>query len=289
MNNRATVLTCWLALMPGAASMMMTEPLVAQETSEPDAPSTPPPPAAPAALESADAKYAEVLHAVVDRDGLVRYDWLAMPRHLQRLSECIDGYAKVSLPADSRQRLAFWCNAFNANVLKLALEESVKEGFVNVHQVGGFFESRPIIVAGESMTLNGLQNDRIRKEGEARVHAALVCAAISSPPLRAEPYVGDRLNEQLDEQCRRWISDKKRNYLRGDVLILSRIMDWYGSDFVGKPYGDRLGFVKAYAEPGSPIARYLDRTEKPRIEWDVFDCSLNQAPRRPAPRKEPGQ
>jgi hypothetical protein len=261
----------------------------AHEAPEQDAPATPPPPAAPAALDAADARYAQVLKAIVDRDGLVRYDWLAMPRHLEWLGECIDGYAKVSLPADSHQRLAFWCNAFNANVLMLALEESQKENFVNVQQVGGFFESRPIIVAGETMTLHGLQNDRIRKEGEARIHAALVSAAMSSPPLRDEPYLVDRLNEQLDEQCHRWIGDRRQNFVRGDVLVLNRIMDWYSTDFIGKPYGDRLGFVKAYAAPGSPIARYLENAEKPRIEWESFDWTLNQAPLRPAPRREPEQ
>lgn len=33
---------------------------------------------------------------------------------------------------------------------------------------------------------------------EPRIHAALVCAAISCPPLRQEPYTGENLDEQLE-------------------------------------------------------------------------------------------
>ena len=56
---------------------------------------------------------------------------------------------------------------------------------------------------GQSLTLNNLEHDIIRKDyPDPRIHFALVCAALGCPPLRDEPYLADRLNEQLDAQAR---------------------------------------------------------------------------------------
>src|SRR5574341_148344 len=69
---------------------------------------------------------------------------------------------------------------------------------------------------------------------EPRVHFALVCAARGCPPLRAEAYVGARLEAQLADQVRRVHSDTR--WLRFDpaslTLHLTRLYDWYGSDFL---------------------------------------------------------
>ena len=119
---------------------------------------------------------------------------------------------------------------------------------------------------------------------DPRIHAALVQGAMGSPPLRAEPYDAARLSEQLDDQCRRWINDPARNRARGDTLALSAILERHQADFAASPFGGVLGFVKAYAAPGGPIAELLARNPAPAIEWIPFDPAVNQAPRQPAAR-----
>lgn len=54
----------------------------------------------------------------------------------------------------------------------------------------------------------------LRKRGvydEPRIHFAVNCAAIGCPMLREEAYVSDRLERQLDQQTRRFVSDRTRN------------------------------------------------------------------------------
>jgi hypothetical protein len=66
-----------------------------------------------------------------------------------------------------------------------------------------------------------------------RIHAALVCAAVSCPPLRNQAFVADILEQQLDDQMRQFLSDDQRNSINliDNRVQLSAIFKWYGEDF----------------------------------------------------------
>lgn len=228
-------------------------------------------------LAAATTRYAGILKAIVTDDGLVRYDVLASPTHRQTLREIVKAIAKADLPTDRDERLALWCNAYNAYVLDRVLTASEKPGFENVVKVDGFFDKQTILVAGETLTLNDLENTRIRPLGDARIHAALVCAAISCPPLRAEPFTADRLDDQLADQARRWVNDSDKNRVVGDRLGLSSIFDWYGKDFTTAPYNSVQGFIRHFATPGSSLASLIDRQPDVAITWLTYDWTLNRA------------
>ena len=60
----------------------------------------------------------------------------------------------------------------------------------------------------EQFTLSEIERRFFREQfDDPRIFFALTSASLSSPPLRNEPYYGDRLNEQLDDQVRRFLSD----------------------------------------------------------------------------------
>jgi hypothetical protein len=191
-----------------------------------------------------------------------------------RLARDVDAYGRAAMPADPAARLAFLCNAYNANALLKAVEAARRPGFTSVKDTPGFFDRDLIVVAGESMTLDQLEHDRIRPLGDPRVHAALVCGARSCPPLPDEPLDPARLDEQLDEQCRRWVNDPSMNFVRGDTLLLSPIFDWYGADFRGDSGAGVIEFLRRYAAPDGPIAALLQRVPDPTIEWLPYDWSL---------------
>jgi uncharacterized protein DUF547 len=68
---------------------------------------------------------------------------------------------------------------------------------------------------------------------DPRIHAALVCAARSCPPLRREAYVADRLGGQLDNNVREWLAKPSLNHFgpsQGKAEI-SPIFKWYRMDF----------------------------------------------------------
>ncbi|MDY7110423.1 MAG: DUF547 domain-containing protein, partial [Planctomycetota bacterium] len=252
------------------------EPEPPAETRTP-APKEDQPPVEPPA-QDVTLTYADVLDRIVTDDGLVRYDILAQPPLKSALDASIRRLAAAELPEEEDARLALWCNAYNANVLAMALAESRRESFVNVLEVPGFFDRRTITVAGETMTLNELENDSIRRLNDPRIHAALVCAAMSCPPLRREPYVADRLDEQLNDQCRRWVNDPSKFRMVEGKLGMNEILNWYGEDFRTAPYGNEVGFVLAFAKPSSPMTGYVLNADEPEVVWIPYDWTLNQAP-----------
>ncbi len=69
---------------------------------------------------------------------------------------------------------------------------------------------------------------------EPRIHVALVCAAISCPPLRNEPYRAEKLDAQLDDQVRQFLKSPhgfRINKKEGRVY-LSSVFKWYGKVFL---------------------------------------------------------
>ncbi len=91
----------------------------------------------------------------------------------------------------------------------------------------------------EEFTLSEIDKRFFRKEfDEPRIFFAISRASLSSPPLRNEPYYGGKLNEQLDDQVRRFLSsplafrtdrEKRRVYLSSLFQSSS-----YGKEFISK-------------------------------------------------------
>ena len=249
------------------------------EASTADSPTQPPTtqPKTESALASVNRTYAALLKEIVTPDGLVRYDVLGESPRRRSLQEIVAAYAKADLPSGDDEKLAFLCNAYNVNVLNMVVGETAKEDFTSVMDIPGFFDTLTIAVAGKQMTLNALENDHIRPMGDPRIHAALVCAAMSCPPLRDEPYSAKQLDEQLNDQSRRWINDRTKIRVDEKGLGVSAIMQWYGDDFSVEPFGGVVGFVRAFAEPLGPIGRLLSRQDAPEVHFLKYDWRLNQA------------
>jgi hypothetical protein len=116
---------------------------------------------------------------------------------------------------------------------------------------------------------------------------AMVCAAIGCPPLRNEPYIGDKLQEQLDDQAHRFLTNpEKFKIARTDSRIyLSPIFKWFAADFI-KKYGPEKSIGRHNKEESAVlnfIASYLDKVQKEyvlagnyKIKYLKYDWSLNE-------------
>ena len=101
--------------------------------------------------------------------------------------------------------------------------------------------------------------------------------------LRNEAFVAARLDAQLEDGMRRFLSDRTRNrYDAGEgKLEVSRIFDWYGKDFER----GHSGFTSVKAA----LARYADlladkpedrarvRGQQADVEFLEYDWALNDA------------
>jgi hypothetical protein len=73
------------------------------------------------------------------------------------------------------------------------------------------WKQRAGTLAGSSVTLDFLEHGVLRAEwAEPRVHACLVCASLSCPNLRSEAFDARRLDAQLGDQARTWLTFARR-------------------------------------------------------------------------------
>lgn len=134
------------------------------------------------------------------------------------------------------EQLAFWINVYNAYTIKLIIDnypvKSIKD--IGFPLIASPWDKQLAVIDEKKYSLNNIEHDIIRKNfNEPKIHFALVCAAISCPPLRSEAYSGKLLNNQLNDQVNIFFSNKNRNVinLEKKQITISKIMDWYKSDF----------------------------------------------------------
>ncbi|MCI0420535.1 MAG: DUF547 domain-containing protein [Acidobacteria bacterium] len=244
--------------------------------------------------------YGAALSTFVDSQGLVNYHRLKTER--RRLDTFAAALGRLSPGATSSWRendqIAFWINVYNALTLEAIInhypiQPSLLKSAIfprnSIRQIPGVWTDLQFEVLGERVTLDHIEHEVLRKQfSEPRIHMALVCAAKSCPPLRNEPYTGDQLDRQLNDQTRSFLSqsDKLRIDHTHGQLYLSPIFDWFGGDFA-KSYGageqPRSGrtsaekavikFIAAYLEPGDRA--YLS-TAKFKVVYLDYDWALNE-------------
>lgn len=210
-----------------------------------------------------------------------------MLRDRGQLRAYLDQLADISREEFDRwsheDQLAFLINTYNACTVELILTEY--PDIRTIRQIGFFPFSawrRDIVeLFGDEMSLDDVEHGMIRGWGiynEPRIHFAVNCAAIGCPALRAEAYVGSRLEEQLEDNTKLFLMDRSRNYFENNQVYISSIFDWYEEDFeqgwqgvnsVGEflsRYGSELGIPQSYLgrlrQNQIPI-RHLD------YDWDL--------------------
>ncbi|MHC5113784.1 MAG: DUF547 domain-containing protein [Planctomycetota bacterium] len=215
------------------------------------------------------APYAAALAGSV-RDGLV--DYAALRRdHATDLATYVEAVGRFGpettpelFPAEA-DRLAYYLNAYNAIMLRRWLDAGAGEtdgARPAVNRAWFFVDAWR--VDGAWISLNTLEQLIIRPRfEEPRIHFALVCGAMSCPPLLGEPFDGERLNAQLEGLGHRWLAEPDGATVRPDgVVEVSRIFKWYAGDF--EDMGGVAGVIERYrpgaASPGEIVYQEYDWT-----------------------------
>jgi len=172
------------------------------------------------------------------------------------------------------EKLSFWINVYNILAVKMVVDHQPVE---SIRDIGNLFKpvwKRPAgVVGGRQRTLNDIEHEILRKMGDPRIHAAIVCASVSCPDLRTEAFHPDRLNEQLDDQMTAFLANPEKGLrwdAKGNRLHLSAIFDWFEDDFASQ--GGVLDFVARYAP--APLREAL-QGRKVRVSYLDYNWKVN--------------
>jgi len=241
-------------------------------------------------------------HVVVIDGGKasqVRYAEFAKDR--AQLKAYLDSLSKVTEREfkgwSKPQQMALLINAYNAFMIEKLLTRypDIKSVWDFGKIFGNPFKDRFFTLLGKEGTLDRIEHETLRVKGvydEPRVHYAVNCASIGCPMLREEAYVAERLDAQLEEQARRFLSDRSRNRYNAQkgALEVSEIFKWFKEDwqsgyrgFAGEaaPIQTREQYFARYAKllADAPGDQKLLEDGKASIGFLEYDWSLNDAKR----------
>lgn len=228
-----------------------------------------------AAFDHTHKKWEEILSKYTSKTGnQVLFKYKELKKNMSEL----DAYLKQleSLKKDEfkkfspDQKLAFWINAYNAFTVQIIIKNYPVKSIKEIKS--GFFSSGPwkkefIDLMGKKISLDEIEHGTIRVEfDEPRIHFAVNCASIGCPSLLQESFKASKLEDQLQRVTDNFLTNKSKNYVKGDTLYLSKIFDWYGDDF-NKKHGSFKKFV----------IKSLNLSQKDySVEFNNYDWDLNE-------------
>jgi hypothetical protein len=184
------------------------------------------------------------------------------------------------------EQLAYWINLYNISVVGLVADnypvESIRDLSTDPLIRLNVFKKPSVPVRGGTLSLDDVENKKIR-EGfkDPRIHFAINCAAESCPPIRPEPFTGARIDQQLDDQARKFLNGPHGVRLENDggdlTLHATKILDWFKDDFTNWG-GGAVPFLEKYLTPDK-VKRIDAAKGRVELEFDDYSWQLNDTSR----------
>ncbi len=206
----------------------------------------------------------------VDELGKVNYiafiqDSIIFKEYLKKLSE--------NPPANNwleEEKLAYWINVYNAFTIDLIIDnypiKSIKNISDGLPMINSPWDIKFFKIGNIALDLNTVEHEILRKQfEEPRIHFAINCASISCPKLRNQAYKSEKLEQQLEEQTHYFINNSNKNIINKNETKLSKIFDWFNSDFNEK--GGVLNYIKKYKP---------ELNQENKVDFLEYDWGINE-------------
>jgi len=170
-----------------------------------------------------------------------------------------------------KEQLAYWINAYNAFTVKLIIDhyplKSIKNIGDGLPMVNSPWDIKFFKIGKTDFDLNTIEHEILRKKfKEPRIHFAINCASVSCPKLRNEAYTSEVIDTQLEDQAKQFINNPIKNNISETELQLSKIFDWFKSDFIkGKTLFD---FLQQYTN--------VKISNDHKVKFMKYDWNLNE-------------
>ncbi len=197
-------------------------------------------------------------------------------RELERYIQSLEDTDPLTL--NKNEQKAYWFNLYNATTVSIILKNYPVS---SIRKIGGSFgglipsgpwKQKVVEINGQPLSLDDIEHAIVRpKFNDYRVHFALNCAAMGCPNLAQNAYTGANIEALLSEGTRSFVNHQRGVRFQGGTLIVSKIFDWYQTDFVASE-GELTTFLAQFAEP-KLRAQLKGYTGNIKYE---YDWSLNE-------------
>lgn len=157
-------------------------------------------------------------------------------------------------------KLAYWINAYNAMTVDLIVRNMPIKSIKNIKDP---WDQRLWKLGSKWYNLDQIENKILRKMDEPRIHFAIVCASFSCPKLQNEAFTASKLETQLTNATRGFLSDTKRNKISENRIELSKIFKWFKKDF--EQNSSLTDFLSKYLD-----ITVLDKAKKSYLDYNWY-------------------
>lgn len=214
--------------------------------------------------------YERLLKTYTEENGVRYAAWAKNEEDLTALKEFVEYLGQVDIDTLSEaEQVALYINLYNAAMLQIVLEnyplESVKTIGILPFSV---FKKDRITLGDSKLSLDDIEKGiLLRKYFDPRIHFAVNCASKSCPPLRTEPFTGNRLADQLQEQTELFAQSERAARVDEETgsIAYSSLFKWYADDFAGETPSEYLNQYRNEALPTNYFTK-----------WIPYDWSLNE-------------
>ncbi|MEO1049488.1 MAG: DUF547 domain-containing protein [Bacteroidota bacterium] len=217
----------------------------------------------------------ELVKANVSKKGIVDYEgFIKEKEKLQQYLDLLSQNPPDKKVWSKEEQLAYWINAYNAFTVKLIIDhypvKSIKDlAPVNIPYVSTVWHMKFFKIGGKDSSLDEIEHKILRKQfEEPRIHFAVNCASKSCPILRNESYEAAKIDKQLDEQTRLFLSDESRNKIAKDQVMVSKIFSWFKKDF--SKSGGVITFIDKHTKTSV--------SKSAKVSFLPYDWTLNNEP-----------
>ena len=219
------------------------------------------------------------------RDMGRRFDYDGLRDHPEDLAAYLKSIEGADLPLLSRDELlALLINAYNAFTIDSILgtyQGSPGRPVASIRDIPEVFSRKTHVVGGYELSLDDLEHGLIRPLfKDPRIHFVVNCASVSCAPLPPEALGGARLDSQLESAVRGALSSPDYLRLEDGRLKVTKLLDWYGGDFVTEGFRGAEKSLPRYLRKyaAEEVVRFIDAAGgDPPFGFLDYDWALNRA------------
>lgn len=162
----------------------------------------------------------------------------------------------------SREKsMAYWINAYNAHTIHLIINNYPLQSITDLDG-GNPWKVKRISIGDKEYSLNNIEHDILRPQfKDPRIHFAVNCAAKSCPKVHNQAWTETNLEFNLTKLTKEFVNNPKANTINNKSVALSKIFEWYKSDF-----DDLIGFLNKYS--AVPVDKNASVTFQD-YDWDL--------------------
>ena len=207
----------------------------------------------------------QLLKKHVRENGLV--DYKGFKADLEKL----DGYINIlskNPPTDSwgfEEQLAYFINVYNANTIKLIVDNYPVESIKDVNATISPFLKTFIKIGDKEFSLADIEKGILQNMEEPRIHFAINCASISCPKLMREAYTAENVNKLMDTAAKEFINSDKNDISENSVKV-SEIFKWYKKDFL-QDTSSIIDYINQYSD--------IKINSKVELDYISYNWNLN--------------